>query len=128
MKKRSRGKRRLEILRKAKESLARICEDGDDTDKMEAGQDVAAEKGNGSVRSKRGRGRAASTKPTIRTGQTAARGRGGRRKSKCDGADSAYDYIGIFLARCDKQSMHKAVLSISNLFKSTCDGKSERIR
>jgi hypothetical protein len=117
MKRRSRGKRRSEILLRAKELLARKCEDEDDSDEIEAAQDVATEKGNGSVGSKRGRGRAASTKPTSKTGQTATRGRGGQRKSKCDSADSAYDYIGIFLARCDKQSMQKALLGISNLFK-----------
>ena len=117
MKKQSSGKRRLDLLRRAKKLLARKCEDEDDSDEIEAAQDVATEKGNGSVGSKRGRGRAASTKPTSKTGQTATRGRGGQRKSKCDSAESAYDYIGIFLARCDKQSMQKAVLGISNLFK-----------
>lgn len=118
MKRRGRGKRRSELLLRAKELLARKrCEDEDHSDEVEAGQDVATEKGNGSVGSKRGRGSAASTKKTGRTGQPATRGRGGQRKGKCDNTDSAYDYIGLFLARCDKQSMQKAVLSISNLFK-----------
>lgn len=116
MKKRSSGKRRLELLLRAKELRSR-CEELDDGDEIEAEQDVAAEKGNGGTGNNRGRGRAASTKKTDRAVQPPTRGRGGRRKSKCDSADSACDYIGIFLARCDKQSMQKAMLSISNLFK-----------
>lgn len=117
MKKRSKRKLSPKTKMLLRKALERQHEDGDDSDEMEAVQDVATEKDNGSVGSKRGRGRAATTKPTIKTGQTVARGRGGRRKGKCDSADSAYDYIGIFLARCDKQSMQKALLGISNLFK-----------